>query len=141
MKWCSVRIIYIFAHFNTLLISNILYKFIVDNIKVREHRRGNHQLTIQRNWQRRTHKTKKTKQLFTITEHPSSPPVFSGVRVTRSLVLCACFVDCCLSFFPFSFGHCVVCSSSINGFWLPLWYRQALHMNTTYDLPHSRRSC
>ena len=36
----------------------------------------------------------------------SSPPVFSGVRVTRSLVLYACFVDrlsfcplCCLSFF------------------------------------------
>jgi len=22
----------------------------------------------------------------------------------------------------FSFGHCVVCSSSIYGFWLPLWY-------------------
>ena len=28
-----------------------------------------------------------------------SPPVFSGVHVTRSLVLCVCFVDCCLSFF------------------------------------------
>ena len=26
------------------------------------------------------------------------PPVFSGVRVTRSLVLCVCFVDRCLSF-------------------------------------------
>jgi predicted nucleic acid-binding Zn ribbon protein len=23
------------------------------------------------------------------------------------------------------FGHCVVCSSSIYGFWLPLWYFQA----------------
>ena len=40
-------------------------------------------------------------------------PVFSGARVTRSLVLCVCFVDRCLSFCPFSFGHCVVCSSSI----------------------------
>ena len=29
----------------------------------------------------------------------SAPPVFSGVRVTRSLVLYACFVDRCLSFF------------------------------------------
>ena len=38
--------------------------------------------------------------------HLSSPPVFSGVRVTRSLVLCVCFVDCCLSFCPFSFGQC-----------------------------------
>jgi hypothetical protein len=28
----------------------------------------------------------------------SSPPVFSGVRVTRSLVLYVCFVDRCLSF-------------------------------------------
>ena len=50
--------------------------------------------------------------------------VFSGVRVT--LVLCACFVDCCLSFCTFSFCHCVICSSSIYGFWLPLWYLQTL---------------
>jgi hypothetical protein len=34
--------------------------------------------------------------------------VFSGVRVTQSLVLCVCFVDRCLSFCPFYFGHCVV---------------------------------
>jgi hypothetical protein len=39
--------------------------------------------------------------------------LFSGVRVTRSLVLGVCFVDRCLSFCTFSFGHCVVCSSSI----------------------------
>jgi hypothetical protein len=38
---------------------------------------------------------------------------FSGVRVTRSLVLCVCFDDCCLSFCIFSFGHFVFCSSSI----------------------------
>ena len=54
----------------------------------------------------------------------SSPPVFSGVRVTRSSVLYVCFVDRCLSFCTFSFGHCVVCSSSIYGFWLSLWYLQ-----------------
>ena len=35
---------------------------------------------------------------LTFLEHPSSVPVFSGVCVTRSLVLCACFVDHCLSF-------------------------------------------
>jgi hypothetical protein len=52
----------------------------------------------------------------TIPEHLSSLPVFSGVRVTRSLVLYVCFVDRCLSFCTFSFGHCVVCSSSIYGF-------------------------
>jgi hypothetical protein len=58
--------------------------------------------------------------------YPSSPLVFSGVRVTRSLVLCVCFVDRCLSFYTFLFGHCVVCSSSIYGFWLHLWYLQTL---------------
>ena len=60
-------------------------------------------------------------ELLTFSEHLSSSPVFSGVRVTRSLVLCICFVDRCLSFCTFSFGHCVVCSSSLYGFWLPLW--------------------
>jgi hypothetical protein len=46
--------------------------------------------------------------------------------VTRSLVLCVCFVDRCLSFCTFSFGHYVVCSSSIYWFWLPLWYLQTI---------------
>ena len=46
----------------------------------------------------------------------SSPSVFSGVRVTKSLVLWVCFVDHCLSF----------CPSSIYWFWLPLWYLQTL---------------
>ena len=67
-------------------------------------------------------------ELLTLSEHLSSPPVFSGVRVTRSLVLYVCFVDRCLSFCTFSFGHCVVYSSSIYGFWLPLWYLQTLLM-------------
>jgi hypothetical protein len=54
-------------------------------------------------------------EMPTLPENLSSPPVFSGVRVTRSLVLYVCFVDRCLSFCTFSFGHCVVCSSSIYG--------------------------
>jgi hypothetical protein len=58
-------------------------------------------------------------ELLTIPEHLSSPPLFSGVHATRSLVLCVCFVNHCLSFCTFSFGHCVVCSSSIYRFWLP----------------------
>ena len=37
-------------------------------------------------------------ELFTFPEHLSSPPVFNGVPVTRSLVLCVCLVDRCLSF-------------------------------------------
>jgi hypothetical protein len=40
-------------------------------------------------------------------------PVLSGARVTRSLVLYVNFVARCLSFSTFSFGHYVVCSSSI----------------------------
>jgi hypothetical protein len=50
-------------------------------------------------------------ELLTLPKHMSSIPVFSGVRVTRSLVLYVCFADRCLSFCTFSFGHCVVCSS------------------------------
>ena len=57
---------------------------------------------------------------------PKSTPVFSGVRVTRSLVLYVCFVDRSLSLCTFSFGHCVICSCSIYGFWLPLWYLQTV---------------
>jgi hypothetical protein len=60
-------------------------------------------------------------ELPNLPEHMISSPVFSGVRVTRSLVLCVCFVDRCLSFYTFYFGHCVVSSSSIYRFWLPLW--------------------
>ena len=38
-------------------------------------------------------------ELHTLPVYLSSPPVFSGVRVTRSLDLYVCFVDHCLSFF------------------------------------------
>jgi len=55
-------------------------------------------------------------ELLTLLEHLSSPPVFSGIRVTRSLVFYVCFVDRYLSFCLFSFGHSVACSSSIYVF-------------------------
>ena len=55
-------------------------------------------------------------ELPTIPEHLSPPQVFSGVRVTRSLVLYVCFIYRCLSFWTCSFGHCGVCSSPIYGF-------------------------
>jgi hypothetical protein len=41
-------------------------------------------------------------ELLTLPENLSSPPVLSGIRVTRSLVLCVCFIDRCLSFFFWS---------------------------------------
>ena len=65
-------------------------------------------------------------ELLTLPEHPRSPPIFTGARVTRSLVLYACFVDRCLSICTLSSGHCIVCSSSIYGFWLSLWYPQTV---------------
>ena len=40
--------------------------------------------------------------------------------------LYTCFEDRCLSFCPFSFGHCVVCPSPIYGFCLTLWHLQTL---------------
>ena len=65
-------------------------------------------------------------ELLTLLEHLSSPPLFGEVCVTRSLVLRVCFVDRCLTFCTFFLGHCVVFSSSIYRFWLPLWYLQTL---------------
>ena len=53
-------------------------------------------------------------ELLILPQHPSSPPVVSGF-------LCVCFVDHCLSFCPFSFGHCVFCSSSIYGYTAIFW--------------------
>jgi hypothetical protein len=51
-------------------------------------------------------------------------PVFSGVRVARSLVFCVMFYRSLFApFCAFSFGHCVVCPS-IYDFWLPIWYLQ-----------------
>jgi hypothetical protein len=64
-------------------------------------------------------------ELPTLSGAPEFTPVLSGVRVTRSLVLYVCFVDRCVSFWFFSFGHCVVCSS-IYGFWLPSCYLQTI---------------
>ena len=82
-------------------------------------------------------------ELLSLTEPLNSPPVFSGVRVTRSVVLYVCFVDRCLHFCTFllaivlsvllTFGHCVVCSSSIYGLWLPLWYLQTLIMEIRHQ--------
>jgi hypothetical protein len=43
----------------------------------------------------------KTYLTFTLPETPDFTPGFSGVHVTRSLVVCVCFVDRCLSFCSF----------------------------------------
>ena len=79
--------------------------------------------------------------LFYADEHLSSTPVFSGVRVSQYLVLYVCFVDRCLSFCTFSFGHCVVCSSSIYGFWFPLWYLQTLLRTLLLEFAELHECC
>ena len=38
-------------------------------------------------------------ELPTLSEHLGSITVFSRVRVTRSLVICVCYVDRCFSFY------------------------------------------
>jgi hypothetical protein len=51
------------------------------------------------------------------TAYPSGAPEFTPgfkwgcVGQSLYIVFCVCFVDRCLSFCTFSFGHCVVCSS------------------------------
>jgi hypothetical protein len=91
-------------------------------------------------------------ELLTLSEHPSSPPDFSGVRVAWSLVVCVCFVNRCLSLctsqklLPLLWHSSLICAfclyvveldvfvvnmyelftSSIYGFGLPLWYLQTL---------------
>ena len=53
---------------------------------------------------------------------PPSPPVFSGICVTRSLLCRSLFVH----LYFFHFGHYIVCQSSNYAFWLLCWYLQAL---------------
>jgi hypothetical protein len=56
-------------------------------------------------------------ELLTLPKHMGS---------ARSLVFCATFCRSLFLLCYFSFGHCVVCSSSIDRFWLPIWYIQTL---------------
>ena len=60
---------------------------------------------------------------LTLPAHLSSHPVYSGVCIAKYLVFCVVFCGSLL-FRLFSFGHVIVCPSSIYGFWLPLWYLQ-----------------
>ena len=50
----------------------------------------------------------------------------------RKLVLIVIFWRSLFVFLYLFFGHCLVSSSSIWGFWLPLWYRQTLLNKVTW---------
>ena len=69
--------------------------------------------------------------VIALSENLNSPSVFSKVHVGRSLVFCVVF---CRSLFVllsyFSFGHCIVCLSSIYGFRLHLWCLQTFLVKT-----------
>jgi hypothetical protein len=70
---------------------------------------------------------------LTFPEHPSSVPVFSGVCVTRSFVLCVCFVDHCLSF-------CAIVLSVLrftdSYYPFRLWYLETLLKKSRYLFPN-----
>ena len=55
-------------------------------------------------------------ELLTLLEHLSSSRFVIGFVLLDLLLYRVCFVDRCLSFCPFSFGHCVVCPSLMYGF-------------------------
>jgi hypothetical protein len=61
---------------------------------------------VLKKWYINIHDITKISLNYILPEHLSSPLVCNGIRVIRSLVLCVCFVDRCLFFCPFSFGHC-----------------------------------
>ena len=71
--------------------------------------------------------------LLILREHLGSPPDFSGVTASVYLfgimwpLYCLFFYDLRLLITSLvSCGHCIVCSSTIYGFWLPLWYLVAI---------------
>jgi hypothetical protein len=68
-------------------------------------------------------------ELFTLPEHLSSPPGFSGVRVTRSLVWYVCFVDRYLSICTFFWPLCCLFFFDIRILIAPL-----VSSNSSYQL-------
>jgi len=54
--------------------------------------------------------------MSTLPEHLSLPLVFSRLFLTRTLVLCVCFVDRCLSFCPFVLSLLVIVLSVLLRF-------------------------
>ena len=74
-------------------------------------------------------------ELITLPEHLSSPQVLVRFVLLDHLFSVQCFVDRCLSFCPFSLGHCVVCHSPFCGFWL---YRQTFLIQSQLSFPFTQ---
>ena len=74
-------------------------------------------------------------ELLTHPEHLSLLPVFMLLDLNFCVYY---FSDRSLFFWPFSFGRCVVCPSSIYGFWLSIWYLQIrLRTERVFGMPSS----
>ena len=85
-------------------------------------------------------------ELLTLPEHLSSSPVFSGVCVTWSLILCVCLVDHkCLSFFRLAIVLSVLWYTHFD--YLPLvssnssYFTSELHKQNQVILFHARSIC
>ena len=76
-------------------------------------------------------------KLLIFLEHLSSPPIFSGIRVARSLVLYLVFYRPMFFLLPFFFCHCIVSPSSTYGFWLPHRYLLAIVLSVLLRLTAS----
>ena len=81
------------------------------------------------------------KEMLIRRNHPRSPPLFSWVRVARSLILCAVFwsVILCAMFWGSLFVRPLQCLScpSIYGFWLPFLISSACFL---WLIPNVRRN-
>jgi hypothetical protein len=83
---------------------------------------------------------------------PDFTPGFSGVRVTRSLVLCICFVDRCLSFCPSAISvydkwniSVVICDTDIpelstKPWWRPWNFRSDIYIYIIWKVHNDRFS-
>ena len=65
-------------------------------------------------------------ELLTLPEHLSSHPVFSGIRVTWSLVLICMFCRSLFVLFLLAIVLSVLLLRYTDSEWLPLWYLQTL---------------
>ena len=77
-------------------------------------------------------------EIFTLPKHLSSSSVFSGVRVTRSLVLYVCFVDRCLYFFFWPLSCLFFFASCLFFFVIRILITSLVSSNSSYGISVSQ---
>ena len=78
----------------------------------------NHNLVLTHSWLIIRFVARAIRRVSLVVQQLITLPIFSVVRFALSLGF---YWDYCLSF---SFGHCIIRSSSVCDFWLLLWYLQ-----------------